>query len=125
MSTVTKRIKKLEPIHTKNFRELIVCLDTLRSKGIYNRFYAEWYRRASQAKGAHEELRYDYLSDRNGSIDLQAFIEDVRDAIKNCNAYIKVSEKFYADSPLEVYLDLASAAETLKTVFTTALSFVQ
>lgn len=125
MNAVTRKIKKLAPQHTKSFRELITCLDALRSKGIYNRFYTEWYKRAAASKGAHEELVYSYLYDASGNVDQEAFVEEARDAIKNCQAYILVSRKFYLDSPLQVYVDLTNAATKLKTVFTTALSIAQ
>ena len=123
MNGTTRKLKKLEPKHAECFRKLIACLDTIRSKGLYNRFYAEWYKRASQAKGAHEEYIYEYFVDKpTQSIDEEAWIENAHDAIKNCNAYVTVCKKFYADNPLHVFLDLQSAAEELKGIFNEVLS---
>lgn len=121
MNELTKKLRAMEPAHVKYYRALIAALDALRAKGVYRRFYDEWYKRSSHAKGAHEEWLFDYMLLSDGSVDVAAAKENIQDAIKNCNAYIRVCKLFTANSPLQAYQDLQSAAEGLKDLFTKAL----
>ena len=124
MLVTDRKFKKLEQEHHKLFSKICTCLDELRSKGIYKRFYTEWYKRAAQATGAHEELIYSYNINKDGTIDKTAYLEDITDAVRNCSAYAIVAHKFYLDSPLEVYQNIEQAAIELKEVFATVKTYL-
>lgn len=125
MDKLTQRLKKLIPQHKRLYAQLKAQMDTLRSRGIYNRFYRAWYSRASAAKGAHEEYIFSYLFDQYGDVESAAFIENATDAIRNCNAYILTVRSFYNDSPLQIYLDIEQTAQQLKGVFTSGLNLAR